>query len=73
MDDITQCGVVVQLSIAGAFERRRKSVGSHNFLVSTKLCRKQQMLVGNNKALLANLSLAEENLRRSISQAYVPC
>jgi hypothetical protein len=29
-------------------------------------CRKRQCFVGNNKALSANLSVAEKNLRRSI-------
>jgi hypothetical protein len=31
------------------------------------------VLVGNDKALSANLSLAEKNLRRSITRTYVPC
>jgi hypothetical protein len=43
-------------------------------LETTKPCRKPQTLDGNDKALSANLSLAEEKTHRRISLLpYMPC
>ena len=61
--------------MTNACQKQQSFVGNDKRLseMTNNACRKRQSLVGNDKALSENLSLAEKDLRRSISLLYVPC